>query len=83
MEAIQVTSLQQTLDYEQMLHIIRREFAITRPLLEELLWDIEQKIRAAFPQLRYLFISVRKMNPPLGADLDCSEVSVEKHYPAS
>lgn len=77
---IHVQSLHQTLDYEQMLHIIREEFATPRPLLEELIWDIEQNVLARFPSLRYFYLSVKKMNPPLGAEVECSEVSVEKHY---
>ncbi len=80
MDYVRVDSMDQTLNYERLLQIIQEAFAVPRPLLEELVWDIEQQVAAEFPLLRYFFLSIKKMNPPLGADVECSEVSVEKHY---
>ena len=37
-------------------------------------------VREAFPQISMLSVSIRKMNPPLGCAVECSEVKFEKTY---
>ena len=77
---LEVKTLDQTVDYEVMLNIVKFEFAKPTPLLEELVFRIEQSIHAHYPTLRYFFLSIQKLNPPLGSEVYSSEVSVEKKY---
>lgn len=77
---VKVERLDQTIDYEIVLQIIKREFEKPTPLLEELAYRIEQALLAHYPAMRYFYLSIQKRNPPLGSEVDSSEVSVEKHY---
>lgn len=77
---IKVDRLDQTVDYEVMLQIIKSEFAKPTPLLEELAHRIEQAILIKYPAMRYFFLSIQKRNPPLGSEVYSSEVSVERRY---
>lgn len=76
-------SLENTINYQELLDIVSFHFKEAKKLLEELVMVIEQDIVQRFPQLKYLLISVRKLNPPMGAEVESSEVSVEKYYPAN
>lgn len=78
-----VSCLQQTVNYQDLLGIASTHFNERKKLLEELVYGIEQDTVQRFPQIKYLLISIRKLNPPLGAEVESSEVSVEKHYPAN
>ena len=67
-------------DYTVLADIIQFEFAKPRHLLEELIVSIEKSIINNFPGCAYLLLSIRKHNPPLGINIENSEVSLEKKY---
>ncbi len=72
--------LADTIDYADLLHLVKEANQKPRRLLEELLSELETRIREAFPQISMLSVSIRKMNPPLGCAVECSEVKFEKTY---
>lgn len=72
--------LQDTIDYADLLQLLMEANKKPRRLLEELLVELESRIREAFPQITTLSVSIRKMNPPLGCAVECSEVNIEKTY---
>jgi hypothetical protein len=41
---------------------------------------MELALLTAFPDIKYLNISIRKKNPPLGGLIDSSMVGLEKKY---
>ena len=79
-EYIKVETLDQTIDYEIILQVIKKEFAQPTPLLEELAHRIEQSVLTMYPSMRYFYLSIQKLNPPLGSEVYSSEVSVERRY---
>lgn len=72
--------LEDTIDYADLLHLVKEANQKPRRLLEELLAELETRIHEAFPQICMLSVSIRKMNPPLGSAVECSEVKIEKTY---
>jgi dihydroneopterin aldolase len=76
----QVAQLDQTIDYEIVLRIIQQEFLQAKPLLEELVYTIERKVVEMYPDMIYFYLSIKKMNPPLGCEVEHSEVCVERRY---
>ncbi len=77
---IRVTKLEQTIDYEIILNIVKEEFATAKPLLEELVYTIEQNVLIQYPSMKYFYLSIQKLNPPLGTEVESSEVSIERKY---
>jgi dihydroneopterin aldolase len=78
-DPVAISSIEDTIDYEQLLFIIKTHFEKPTALLEELITRIEKDIRDKFEQTRYIYLSIQKMNPPLGVEVICSEVSLERH----
>ncbi len=73
-------TLDDTIDYARMLEICKTIFQNSQPLLETLLFEMELALLTAFPDIKYLNISIRKKNPPLGGLIDSSMVGLEKKY---
>jgi dihydroneopterin aldolase len=73
-------TLENTINYEELFQVIKLNFEKTKPLLEEVVHMIVSEVEAKFPFLSYLFISIQKKNPPLGQDIESSEVSFEKNF---
>ncbi len=76
----QIQSIEDTIDYAILLEIVKKEFAIPTPLIETLAEKIEQSTRNFFPQIKYFYISIQKKNVSLSAQLESSEVILEKSY---
>jgi len=72
--------LDDTIDYARVLEICKTIFQKSQPLLETLLFDMEYALLKAFPDIKYLKISIGKMNPPLSGLIDSSMVALEKKY---
>ena len=75
-----IITLENTINYEELLQLVKLNFEKTKPLLEELVQMISSDIETKFPFLSYLFVSIQKKNPPLGEDIESSEVSFEKNF---
>lgn len=73
--------LSDTLDYGHLFEIVKSEMAIRSDLLEHVLFRIKANIISTFPhQVRGIYISIKKMNPPLGGDVTNSQISIEEDY---
>jgi dihydroneopterin aldolase len=75
-----VNSINDTLDYSMLLRIIQDFFKTPTPLLETLVYEIEKQIMIECKGLKYLYLSIQKLHPPLQAVLKSSEVILEKRY---
>ena len=60
-----VKHLTDTVDYIAVYELVKKRMAIPTPLLETVVTDIAQKILAQFSLAEEVFISLRKMHPPV------------------
>src|SRR5690606_31448672 len=60
--------LQHTVNYEQLYHIAKTEMQQPRKLLETVAETMLHRVRADFPFVSHIEISVTKHNPPFGGD---------------
>ncbi|MBK8145327.1 MAG: dihydroneopterin aldolase [Bacteroidetes bacterium] len=75
-----VTEIEETVDYAILMEIIQKHFATPTPLLETLAQKIEAETKQRFPQILYFILSIRKKSVMLNAQLDSSEIILEKNY---
>ena len=66
-----------TLNYAQLLKIVKREMAVPSNLLEHVAGRIGKTVFHEFPQAEAIDLTVTKLNPPMGAD--CAGASVHVH----
>ena len=64
-------------DYALIHDIVVAAFNIEAELLEELVQDIHSQLKMAFPEAEKIKVSVRKLRPPLAADVRYSQVCFE------
>jgi len=73
--------LKDTLNYEQLYAIVKSEMAERSKLLEHVVYRIKSNITSSFPnQVRGLFLSIKKRNPPLGGDVENSQIILDETY---
>ncbi len=70
--------IEDALNYQTTYEIIAREMMQPSHLLEHVGKRILSALYAAFPQLQYARIKISKMNPPLGGQIRCTSVTLEK-----
>jgi len=70
--------IQDALSYQTAYEIIAGEMKKRSHLLEHAGQRILDALYAAFPQLQYAKIKISKMNPPLGGQIKCTSVTLEK-----
>jgi len=68
------------IDYADLLNIVKENFSKRMDYLETLIAEIEKDIQQKIQPCNYLYISIQKKNPPLGARVESSEVILEKEY---
>ncbi|GEP96798.1 dihydroneopterin aldolase [Chitinophaga cymbidii] len=73
-------SLSESVNYEVLHAIARQVMQTPQPLLEKVVHDISVQIKSAFPAVRRSSVTLKKQAPPLGGDVACSVVSLEKEY---
>jgi dihydroneopterin aldolase len=54
--------------------------SVPQPLLEQVVTDISTTIRERYPRVKKTVVTLRKLSPPMAADLRNSMVSLEKEY---
>ena len=60
-----ITSIQDTINYEDIYNIIKERMSEPSPLLETIVMEIGNDIHNEFPQIRSINISLKKMYPPI------------------
>lgn len=76
--AAQSDQIGDALSYQTAYEVIAREMQVRSHLLEHVGQRILDALYAAFPQLQYARIKISKMNPPLGGQIKCTSVTLEK-----
>jgi Dihydroneopterin aldolase len=75
-----ITALDQTINYEHLLHIIQHYMQIPTPLLETIAQQIVRDVKLKYPAIKYAFLSIQKKNPPMKASIGSSEIIVEETW---
>ena len=71
-------SLSDTVDYVLLQSIIREEMAIRTKLIETVAGRILDRVLAEIPEVMAAGVSVSKINPPIGGDVEQVTVSLHK-----
>lgn len=69
-------NLNDTISYAEVYNVMKREMDIPSQLLEHVCRRIVQSLFDAFPTIGEITISLKKKNPPMGADIDFSGVEM-------
>ena len=76
-KAMETDNVADTLNYAQLLKIVKREMAVPSNLLEHVAGRIGRTVFREFPQAEAIDLNVTKLNPPMGAD--CAGACVHVH----
>lgn len=75
-----IQTINDTIDYAAIADLIKQHFEIPVDLLETLAHTISRDIHQQFPQVKYLNLSIKKMNPPLPLPTESSEICLEINF---
>ena len=75
--AEQSDKLKDTVNYQAVYELIKKEMDSKSNLLEHVGRRVLEGIRAAFPQIESAKIKIRKLNPPLGGKMDFVSLELE------
>ena len=70
--------LSDTLDFNDVYHLVEAEMQIPSQLLEHVARRIADRIRAAHPEIISLEVKVTKLNPPLSGPASWSAVTLKQ-----
>jgi dihydroneopterin aldolase len=65
-----------TVNYEQLYHIVAGQMKQTRKLLETVANGILDDIKSIWPNLQTITVTLKKLNPPLGHKVASSSVTI-------
>jgi dihydroneopterin aldolase len=72
--------LNDTINYAAIYNVVKTEMECPSKLLEHITKRILTALKSAFPQLTRLIVSVSKMNPPLGGEVQSASVTIEETW---
>lgn len=75
-KAVESDDVADTLNYAEMFEIINKEMLTPSCLLEHVAGRIGKSIFKTMPMVEAIDITVEKINPPMGADVDSSAVEL-------
>lgn len=70
-------NLDETINYENIYALCKKEMAINRKLIETVGMKIAHRIRAEFPNIGHLVLTIHKINPPINGLVDRASVRIE------
>lgn len=79
-KAMTSDNLDDTINYATVYELTKQEMAIRSKLLEHVAYRIVQSIKARFPQLAAIELSLSKQNPPIGADIQSTSIILKETY---
>jgi len=70
-------SLEDTVNYQEVFQLVKKEMETTSKLLEHVGNRILNSLKDRFPQVEKATLKIRKMNPPLGGKMDFVSVTLD------
>ena len=77
-EAAQQDDITKTIDYVVINHIVKKEMANPRKLIEAVGETILSIFYASFSTLKKASVTIKKLNPPINGDVDFVAITIEK-----
>jgi dihydroneopterin aldolase len=78
-KSMETDELADTVDYVQLNKIVVEEMAIRSKLLEHVAHRIVKRIFSELPQISRIVLSVSKLNPPIGGDVEAVTIQMEEY----
>lgn len=75
-----IKHINETVNYAVIYNIIKKRMGIPTPLLETIVMETGNEIHKAFPDLKSIFLSIKKMHPPIEGMQGSAEVSWHKEF---
>jgi dihydroneopterin aldolase len=75
-----IEHIQDTINYAVIYNIIKKRMSIPTPLLETIVMQTGNEIHAVYPDLKSIFISIKKMYPPIEGMQGSAEVCWNKEF---
>jgi dihydroneopterin aldolase len=69
--------ISRTVNYEVLYDIVSEEMKSPRKLIESVAYSILERIRLEFISVKYIKVSIQKLNPPLSGEVKHSLVELE------
>ncbi|MGQ2983668.1 dihydroneopterin aldolase [Flavobacterium sp.] len=77
--SMETDELADTVDYVQLNKIVVEEMAIRSRLLEHVAQRIVKRIFSELPEVSRIVLSVSKLNPPIGGDVESVTIQLEEY----
>jgi len=78
-KSMETDELADTVDYVQLNKIVVEEMAIRSKLLEHVAQRIVKRIFGELPEVSRIVLSVSKLNPPIGGDVEAVTIQLEEY----
>lgn len=75
-----ITSIEQTISYEELFHILKAHMDIPTPLLETIAIEVGKEIHSKYPVVKSITIDITKQKPPIEGLNGAVGVSWHKEY---
>ncbi|WP_294823543.1 dihydroneopterin aldolase [uncultured Flavobacterium sp.] len=78
-KSMETDVLADTVDYVHLNKIVMEEMAIRSKLLEHVAQRIVKRIFGELPEISRIVLSVSKLNPPIGGDVEAVTIQMEEY----
>lgn len=77
-KAILTDELSDTINYSLVYEIVKKEMEIPSDLLEHIAGRITKKLKESFINIEKIEVSVTKLNPPIGGEIESASVTIKE-----
>lgn len=78
-KSMETDELEDTVDYVHLNKIVEEEMAIRSKLLEHVAHRIVQRVFREIASISRIIVSVSKINPPIGGDVEAVTIQIEEY----
>lgn len=75
-EAGLTDNLEDTLNYQEVYDVVKREMEVPSNLIEHVVQRIYDSLIRSFPEIKSLKVRLSKLNPPLGGEVDSVQIEI-------
>lgn len=75
-KACKTDNIEDTINYASVYELVKSEMLKPSRLMENAAYRILERIKSSFPQIVHLEVRIAKMNPPVGGETECSQISL-------